>query len=724
MLSKCDDIILAELTGRLPTLYEGLLEDLFQMAEKASNTNEQNAYFDARKAFERDQQAFATRLRSEFSERISLFLKGEAPQNTSTPRELSIVEEESLDQLLAINAIVDRLEGRETAALHALNTRLSALRSSDRITNDDNPYGPRSICEALMRAAQPIEVPTEHRVLLFRQFDRVVLHNFGKVLDAINQELIAAGILPNLEYSVAKKDQQEHKDLERERVEQTANESAAEAKASAKEDPLPGVEAHQHGDAMAQLRDLLAQHRQSIQEMVPPYQPRPDAEQVSSDYLGQVLNNMQQTAARAEQSPFQPSHLRQSLANHLSNGDQQFKLNEQQADTADLVGMLFGYMQQEAELHSRVQSLIGRLQVPLLRVALNDERFFTDKKHPARSLLNMLANTGHDWVDEDEPPNSPLLKKMRKVSDTLLRDYNDDVSVFDKSREELEAHVDRLKKRAEINERRQIEASRGREKLDLAREHADKEVRLRLARQDPPAYVKGLIEEAWADVLALTVLRSGARSDQLREKLRVADDLIDATSKESTPEMREDLRKRSPEILDELKEGLAQVGFQTDDFKEIESNVKKLMSNALDEHKTADGEVVPNEPEPSRVRFGIKKLRAKRDEEPKVRLNEKEQTVLARLRSIPFGSWFECLNDKGQKVLLKLAWYSPVTSRCLFVNRKGASVAERSLQSLARDIVSGKAKQYKREDVPLMDRALQAILSRLRRVANIVPGSA
>ena len=46
--------------------------------------------------------------------------------------------------------------------------------------------------------------------------------------------------------------------------------------------------------------------------------------------------------------------------------------------------------------------LLKRLQVPLLRVALQDRAFFIRPQHPARQLLNAVAESGARWLDKDD----------------------------------------------------------------------------------------------------------------------------------------------------------------------------------------------------------------------------------------------------------------------------------------------------------------------------------
>jgi hypothetical protein len=66
----------------------------------------------------------------------------------------------------------------------------------------------------------------------------------------------------------------------------------------------------------------------------------------------------------------------------------------------------------------------------------------------------------------------------------------------------------------------------------------------------------------------------------------------------------------------------------------------------------------------------------------------------------------------------KLAWFSTLTGRCLFVNQRGARTDEKTLEQLARDIVRKQAKIWTEQSDSLIDRAWKAILSSLKQFAG------
>lgn len=77
---------------------------------------------------------------------------------------------------------------------------------------------------------------------------------------------------------------------------------------------------------------------------------------------------------------------------------------------------------------------------------------------------------------------------------------------------------------------------------------------------------------------------------------------------------------------------------------------------------------------------------------PPMALSVEERRVSEQLRTVPFGSWFEFRRSDKTCERQKLAWFSTVTERCLFVAPDGKRAQYRSLDELARAVVRNEAR--------------------------------
>jgi hypothetical protein len=146
--------------------------------------------------------------------------------------------------------------------------------------------------------------------------------------------------------------------------------------------------------------------------------------------------------------------------------------------------MLFDYVTKRAPSNGNTQTMLAKLQVPLLRVALRDKNFFTQRSHPARLLLNAVAETGMHWINASEGESDPALrKKIHTAIERLNNEFDGDLSLIERMLGDMSQHMQTLTRKAEVTERRLVNASKGREKLALARETAGNAIAERIPRR-------------------------------------------------------------------------------------------------------------------------------------------------------------------------------------------------------------------------------------------------
>src|SRR3546814_20830181 len=74
-------------------------------------------------------------------------------------------------------------------------------------------------------------------------------------------------------------------------------------------------------------------------------------------------------------------------------------------------------------------------------------------------------------------------------------------------------------------------------------------------------FVRALLNQAWADVLTLTLLRQGGGSDQWRTQVEATPRIVAACCNEDTP--------ADPALTTHVAEALGQVGYHADDGRAI-----------------------------------------------------------------------------------------------------------------------------------------------------------
>jgi hypothetical protein len=104
------------------------------------------------------------------------------------------------------------------------------------------------------------------------------------------------------------------------------------------------------------------------------------------------------------------------------------------------------------------------------------------------------------------------------------------------------------------------------------------------------------------------------------------------------------------------------------------------------------------------------------DPEPPVEIPAEDDEYVRAVRDLRLGSWIEFSDETGSPERAKLSWISPISSKYLFVNRRGLKVCDKTVATLAIEMRRGSAVVL--EEVPLFDRALDAIVARLRQASD------
>lgn len=499
---------------------------------------------------------------------------------------------------------------------------------------------------------------------------------------------------------------------------------------------FPELPAPTPGDPAEELKlvdtllELLGQRRAALGQNVP----AAASPGVTPQGIQQALANIQRQrhATRNAATPTRSGigALRDDLLVQLrahSPAGQTPQLGAPEQDAIELLGMLLGELSEEHRESHPVRELLARLEVPLLRVALRDRAFFSSPAHPARRLLNAISMSGRFWVDE-HGEDTLLFTRLRAMVDRITRDYDDDLTVFDDLLEDLNGFLSTLSRKSEVAEKRHVETARGRERLEGARRSAKAAIENLLEGRETAMIARTLLEQTWTDVLSLTILKHGDDPNELDRVLSTANRLIQALDPRQ-PAIDEIEKDR---LTQELVAGLAQIGYHDEDARLVADRLFDAdragrdgapvslteIAIKLKSRTRLGADVQSDDPSGSTGPAGSGAV----DAEPaKPALTETEAAVRRHLEQTPFGTWFEFVLMGDRRSRRKLAWFSPMSGRCLFVNARGARTDEMSLDDLARRIAAGDITVVRAETEGDVEKAWKRITNSLKRVVGLLP---
>ena len=765
LVQSCRKLVMNRLAEHLTGVFAQVDDTLFECAEKAENNQVQTLFFDNMREIRKQRPQIERTYHQQIAQNFSDFLEGKLKPPAS-PRELDaehmmLVQNEDYEESLQVTNMVSRVKARCAQSLFALEQRLALLNNGQKLGEDINPFGPQMIAQAFRDALAPCPFPLRIKVILYTLFDTHVMQSLDGVYSALNQNLIAAGVLPNLKYSAQRKNAPARPATPEAAAASTtetpaeggagtgsqasptgnasgARQSGGTAPSAAGEQrsgperaanvDLSGPPPSDPMELLGSLASLLGEHRQRDVDApllggtrsIASFTPREATSTYSASALLDALNRMQKQSAsdlsqrlhRPQQVEGLKADLQQQLEGHSELPGQQ-KVSDQEADVIDLVGMLFDFILDDDNLPDTCKTTLSHLHTPYLKVALQDKALFTQHHHPARRLLNAMAQAGVLYGGEGDERG--LLAKMQWVVERVIHDFIGDLQLFEGLLDEFNEFVSTLRHKVELRERRAVEAAKGRDKLLGARQHAVDVIANSLSNRQPPAIIRNFLELTWADVLVFVQLRNGERSPEWQKACAAAEQL--AWSGTLLDEAgREQLQKLRVPLLEDLRKGLELLGgYHEDGIRRLLQDLVACQHAVQANQPQLAAKLKPNLPE-SQMAAMLGEDAALATLAPRQStLSPRAQALAKELGQIEFGTWFEFVN--GEQVrMLKLSWFSPTTRNYMFVDQGGQRVAIKPLTQLATEMEQGLARIVSPErGAPLVDRALTAIYRVLQR---------
>jgi hypothetical protein len=681
---------------------------------------------------------------------------------------MTLVEDAEMDQDIVLREIARRHDARARTPLYLMGQRFGVLAGSPAFDAAQLPVGPQTLCKVLRASvAAAFKIDLDSQLLLYKAFDQKALADYAGWMEILNTLLAQQGVLPGLVFAPqrARSDEGNRRPgiggphpsegAPRPMTDWYGHSSPSawsafgpQAMASAVAAPvsghadaaqaIPGIgnaaaqQANSDASSFATLQQLLQGRRAAMSpgstglaSTGPAGQAgaRPSGAAVASFATGthatgtplpthDVLSSLRSLqAAPVTAEPGQPRRTmldvqKAMLAQVREQHGPQAALVQQDADTFELLGLLYNEIEREVQRDAPAVDLLVRLQVPVAQAALHDREFFLRPQHPARELLNSVAESGAAWLGEDEA-DPQLLQKLHHAVNRVVTDYNGDDEVFESVNNDVQAHFRAMARKAEVTERRHVEAARGKDRLEIAKHRAAETIDTALQGHVPPKFVQALLNQAWADVLTLTQLRNGQDSEEWREQVELTRRIATVTGGDGAAD---GATSTDGELTPKIEAALSQVGYHPDEAAAI----ARRLSSAEDDETTSRTELTARLK--ARARLGEQVETPKKKH---VERTPKEQECHDYLRTLPFGTWFEFVkNQQGDVSRQRLSWYSPVTDHALFVNQRGQRIGEQSMDSLARLMALEQVHVVTQDKGRLIDRAWRATVSALRSFAG------
>jgi diguanylate cyclase (GGDEF)-like protein len=723
--------------ARLDVFFPAAREALLAQADKATTNEAQHPWFEAAKLLSQNAAMLSRNFVARTVQSIEQLSQGLGNasldrlggENDHSNGRLSLVDKDIFEDWLTLKVMASRAESHFNEELLHLQLRFDELFSIS-LSARKNPLHPSVFCTAFGESLRLLPLKQKTDRVILACFDDAVVNYLNDFYRECNQSLAGNGVLADLDvgryiserYSQSSAGKPVSKPaaatppvapVEQENSSQITEPSpAAPAGTDSDSKVVPGnghrvqaapsivapsapssLAARQFGlqqhiakHAYETVRKMLSSNSVEAARNRNAGQKFPEHSiPVAEENLEAALTRLQRDVAEDQNLPL-PQRVQQALK---SGGHDSIHLDQDAQAAVDVIHNLFAGILGNPALSERVRDAIRKLEVPFLRLLLNDDSFLEEEAHPARQMLNRIAHLG---VRGSANLQAHEVEIDQEVA-TILSGFDDDAAVFSEAVQKLDRLAERQQSLYLRNMKRVTESCEGRHKVVVARREVNQALERRIGGKKIPKAVLSLIDAGWRQLLIQALLRNGRDSREWHEYLGVIDRMIKSVDQVPTQD-------ELTAMLASIKSGLRQVDHTQMQNARLISELRDLLSVKFRDQQPPDLIDVP---------AGL--VEESSGENPQVN-GEIEQRWARRAQRHEAGDWFSHF-DNGQEQMLRLAWTDATKQTFVFVNHQGMKVTEYNLAQFAERLASGQMQQIDNLDAPAVDRGLESMVQRV-----------
>jgi hypothetical protein len=247
----------------------------------------------------------------------------------------------------------------------------------------------------------------------------------------------------------------------------------------------------------------------------------------------------------------------------------------------DVVGSLFDQILSDPRVPPQMARQIARLQLPVLRVALADNTFFSSRKHPVRRFVNRIASLAAAFDEFDDGPGKEFMARVRELVQEIVEGDFDQMDVYTSKLNALEGFIAQQAKCAVEANASAVSVVDGKESDLRIQQRYMLQLRAALTPLSLQDYLRDFLAQVWSQALATATRRDGAQSELVQRLKRAGRDLVMSVQPKGSPAMRKKFLMQLPPLMKDLNEGMKLVGWPDAAQKEFFSKLLPAHADSL-----------------------------------------------------------------------------------------------------------------------------------------------
>ena len=397
---------------------------------------------------------------------------------------------------------------------------------------------------------------------------------------------------------------------------------------------------------------------------------------------------------------FDANAIKQAILSSIatrSGGAVTKRLNHIAEKTIDFIELVFDAIIDDDDISDTIKTLLLRLQIPVIKASMLDPEFFIYDNHPARELLDRIAEVGvgiSDHADE-------VYIRLDRIVSQLVNEYEFSTETFRHALEKIKAF---------IAEQEQIARAKEEEaQHQVLREHARnivlKSLRSITTGKILPEAVHPLVLKRWPTLMFNHYLNFGKENDKWVEIVELLRDIILSVQPIDSAESLACLLAEKDQLLTRARELLNRTSQSKKDINDVISGLEET-HRSLVEH----------------CNFSEQQMEAAEQTVAEQGVPQKEELVheisaAEPRQQLPHdvmpGMWFEVYIDENKPVRrCKLSVIIVEDAKLIFVNHAGELVIEKNFDEFRKELDQGLSRLIMGHSV--FDYALSSVITHLQ----------
>jgi hypothetical protein len=278
---------------------------------------------------------------------------------------------------------------------------------------------------------------------------------------------------------------------------------------------------------------------------------------------------------------YAPVHLQKAQEALREHSNALKKMTDEKAEKAiiELVALIFQNIISEDRIPPSIRIWIARLQMPVLRLALEEPEFFESLDHPARKLLDHLGSCVLGFTGDT--PNADLEQEVKRIVQVIEQYPETGKRVFELVYAEFKKFLEKhLANKSDAATRLVSLASQVEEKEALVIKYTI-ELRDQLSKLALRDEVRDFLFRTWSQVLAVATMKFGAQAPQTLTYKQFTPDLIWAAGAKPSRAERQKAIAEVPQIMACLRAGMKLINSPDTEQQSIIESIHTVLTDAF-----------------------------------------------------------------------------------------------------------------------------------------------